>query len=307
MPAAERLREGKLYLFRLPRHDDSFNLLELFHAALHLGGLGILGAEALDKAHIFLNLLLLPFSRGLLDFPVLFTGKDIVVIVAAKENGLVFFDADDLFHDIVQKGAVVGSDQDGAVIRFQVILEPAGRLKVEVIGRLVQDEQVRIEKEELGELDAREPAAAELGELSGEIGFGKAQAGEDNLGFILGAISPGGLELVLDFAQFTEQHGYVFLVFFFGQLFLEHLDFMRQLADIGGGMDDRLQQTSVGSKLDILPQIADSGAPAHGDAAGIRRNIARDNFKQRGLSATICPDYRNAVAHADVESDAAEA
>jgi len=48
-----------------------------------------------------------------------------------------------------------------------------------------------------------------------------------------------------------------------------------------------------------------SGCP-QGYAAGIRRDVTDDDFKKSGLADTIPADDRNAVAHADRETDPAE-
>ena len=54
---------------------------------------------------------------------------------------------------------------------------------------------------------------------------------------------------------------------------------------------------------DILPQIADSRSSSHRYIAGIRDDIAGDNFKERRFARTVCPDNRNTVSHAYVKSD----
>jgi hypothetical protein len=53
----------------------------------------------------------------------------------------------------------VRDEQHRAVVVFQVILEPLDRLDVQVIGRLVQQENRRPAQQQFRQLDAHAPAA----------------------------------------------------------------------------------------------------------------------------------------------------
>ena len=63
--------------------------------------------------------------------------------------------------DRVEEEAVVGHQDDGVRIGVQILLEPVARFEVEVIGRLVEQQQVRLAQQQLGERDAHLPAAGE--------------------------------------------------------------------------------------------------------------------------------------------------
>src|SRR5207248_10083278 len=62
------------------------------------------------------------------------------------------------------KGAVMAHEQDRALTRSQVLLEPAGRLEIEVIGRLVEQQDVGGRHELTGQAEPAELAAAQRGE-----------------------------------------------------------------------------------------------------------------------------------------------
>ena len=63
--------------------------------------------------------------------------------------------------DVVEEVAVVGDDQNGAGEKLQVLLEPADGLRVEMVGRLVEEQQVGLFEQQLAERDAALLAARE--------------------------------------------------------------------------------------------------------------------------------------------------
>ena len=56
----------------------------------------------------------------------------------------------------------MGDDQAGAIPRAQERLQPLQHLEIEVVGRLVEQEQIGIGEQRLGQGDARLLAAAQL-------------------------------------------------------------------------------------------------------------------------------------------------
>jgi hypothetical protein len=104
-----------------------------------------------------------------------------VVSGVGNEFRGVGIDLDDGFDDRVHEVAVVGDHEDGAGVVEQVALEPEQREQVEVVGRLVEHEQVRLHDEELGEVGAHHPAAGEGAGGFVEVVLLEAEAGEDFL------------------------------------------------------------------------------------------------------------------------------
>jgi hypothetical protein len=68
-------------------------------------------------------------------------------------NGL-----DDFIHEL----PVVGDEQDGAGVGLEIVLQPEEGEEVEVVGRLVEHEQVGLHDKQAGEVGAHDPAAAEF-------------------------------------------------------------------------------------------------------------------------------------------------
>src|SRR4029077_11863028 len=62
-------------------------------------------------------------------------------VVALVRNALAAVELEDPAGDVVKEVAVVGNDQDRARIVAQMALEPGDRLGVEMVGRLVEQQQ----------------------------------------------------------------------------------------------------------------------------------------------------------------------
>ena len=64
--------------------------------------------------------------------------------------------------DVVEEVAVVGHQHDAAGVVLEIALEPGDRLRVEMVGRLVEQQDVGLGEQQLGQGDAPLLAAREL-------------------------------------------------------------------------------------------------------------------------------------------------
>ena len=64
--------------------------------------------------------------------------------------------------DVVEEVAIVGDGDDGALVLGEVALEPRDRLGVEVVGGLVEQQQVGRAEQQPAQRDAAALAAGEL-------------------------------------------------------------------------------------------------------------------------------------------------
>ena len=141
------------------RHLDRDDLLEQLDAALDLRGLGRLVAEPVDEhlhARDFFVLLLLRLPQPLEHRVALL---DVLAVVADVVRQLAQVQVGDARDDRVEEVAIVRDEDDGVRIRAEILLEPVARFEIEVIGRLVEQQQVRTAEQQLGERDAHLPAA----------------------------------------------------------------------------------------------------------------------------------------------------
>ena len=70
-------------------------------------------------------------------------------------------DVGDAGDDGIEEVAIVRDEDDRVGIGAKVLLEPVAGLEVEMIGRLVEQQQVRPSEQQLGERDPHLPAAGE--------------------------------------------------------------------------------------------------------------------------------------------------
>ena len=102
-----------------------------------------------------------------------------VVVAAGVEVELAFADVQDGVDRVVQQLAVVADDQGGVRIFLQPRLEPQRAFQVEVVGRLVEQQQVGLGEQRRGQRHAHAPAAGELRHRPRQVVGGEAEAGED--------------------------------------------------------------------------------------------------------------------------------
>ena len=88
----------------------------------------------------------------------------------------------DLFDGGVEKIAIMADDDHRAAIAPQIILEPHHAFEVEIVGRFVQQQKLRIGKKHSGQCDAHAPAAGKIAGRALLVVMGKAQAGKDRGG-----------------------------------------------------------------------------------------------------------------------------
>ena len=141
---------------------DPLELLERLHPALHLAGLGRLVAEPLDELLGRRELSLLGRRRGLGRRDALLALDDELLEAADVLDGAPVRDLDHPLGHRVDEVAVVADEQDRAGPLGQVLLQPRHRLDVEVVGGLVEHQQVGSRQHQAGQRDPHAPAAREL-------------------------------------------------------------------------------------------------------------------------------------------------
>ena len=84
-------------------------------------------------------------------------------VVALVRVGAAAVELEDPLGHVVQEVPVVGDRDDGAGVLGQVLLQPEHALGVEVVGRLVEQQQVGLLQQQLAQ---RDPAPLTAGELA---------------------------------------------------------------------------------------------------------------------------------------------
>ncbi len=191
-------------------------------------------------------------------------------------------DVPDPVADLVEEPPVVGDDDDRGLQGVQVRGQPGDALDVEVVGRLVEQEEVGA----LGE--ARGPSIGAAGQDPGEVDAPALAAGEDPDP----RIEPLGQERRVEAAEQAAE---------------DFADLRRggPLVGVGvaeqGGADARLVRERV-----ALPEVGDGGAAGVDDAARVGLVGARDELQQRRLPVAVAADHADALPGGDAERDRVE-
>ena len=95
---------------------------------------------------------LLPFRFGLLFFlqPLLFLFQP-GGVVALKRNAVPAIQFQNPARDVVEKVPVVGHGDDGAFVLLQMLLQPLHRFGIEMVGRLIEQQNVGLLDHEAAE------------------------------------------------------------------------------------------------------------------------------------------------------------
>ena len=102
---------------------------------------------------------------------------------------------------IVEQLAVVADDQRGVRIFLQPRFQPERAFEIEIVGRLVEQQQVRLGEQRRGERHPHAPAAGKFRHRPVEIGVGEAEAVQNFRGARRRAVGVDGVELVVDLGQ----------------------------------------------------------------------------------------------------------
>ncbi len=175
--------------------------LQCLDPALRLACLGCLGLEAADEAFHVRTLRLLFLVGLLLLRQTLGAGAFERRVAAAIEGQLALLQMDDVVDHRVEKVAVVGDQQQRAGIALEPVLEPEDRIQVEVVGRLVQQQEVRRTHQRLRQIQTHAPATGKATDRQRHLFVGKAQPGEQLARPCIGAVTVGIVQLAVQARQ----------------------------------------------------------------------------------------------------------
>ncbi len=199
--------------------------------------------------------------------------------------------------DAVQEVAVMGDDDHRAVSRVEHILQPADGMDIQVVGRLVQQQDVRVGKQRLGQQHPQLPAGGD-GAHGALVLFDRdTHAQQQFAGTRLGGVAVvfGKLHLQVRhlhavlFAHLRQRIDAIALGLHLPQLFMAH----------DHGIEDRV---FLKAEL-ILAQLAEALVGVEADIAGARFQVAAEDLHQRRLAAAVGADKPVAVAVAELDGD----
>ena len=220
--------------------------------------LGRAVTEARDVVLHVGDLVLLPLvALGLVGLE-LDARLNVRVVVAREVLERLLGQVDDVGADAVEEVLRVRDEHERALVVLQLLLEPHGRLEVQVVGRLVEQQQRRTEIEGARERDAHAPAAAEVAALLLLHLAGEAEAEQDARRLDLAQVRVELVEALVDLADLLLRLHVVELG--------EALGLALQLLDLLVGLEHRLERRLVGRR-DLARQVVHVDVVGHGHLA----------------------------------------
>jgi hypothetical protein len=205
--------------------------------------------------------------------------------------------------DRLEEPAVVRDEDDGRVDRRQLLLEPLHRLHVEVVRRLVEEEQVGAARERARERGARQLAAGEGLEAAIEDGVGEAEAAEDGGRVVAPAVAARVLEPRLRLAVAAQRLRRVVAG---GHRLLEPAQLALGLDEVGRAGERVLAQRQAAEPRRALVVQRDARALLPRELAAGQLGLADQRAQEGRLAGPVRPGERKPVAPLDLERDAVE-
>ena len=138
---------------------DLFHAFQRFHAALRLARFRRLGAKAIDVSVQMSDLALLLFERRLLLRQVRSAlALEGAVIPGVELEGLPI-DVADVADGAIEKIAIVGNQNQSSLLAPKPLLKPQHGVEVEVVGRLIKQQQIGAAHQRLRQIQTHAPAA----------------------------------------------------------------------------------------------------------------------------------------------------
>ncbi len=165
-----------------------------------------------------------------------------------------------MIHAGIHKGTVVADDQHGAVVGGDEPAQPLDTFEVEVVGGLVEQQDVGMAEEQLGQRDAHLPATGELGTRLIEIRRLKTQAGKNLARVALEFVATQALEAILHMTILVK-HGLGNLAGLtsLGNLELKLLGALPHRLNFNCSVHNLLDDGGITGKFGLLLEIADIG------------------------------------------------
>ena len=199
-------------------------------------------------------------------------------------------------------------EQHGAVVVLQILLEPLDRLDVEVVRRLVEQEDRGAPQQQFRQLDAHAPAARKLARRPREILALEAQAEQRLLDVGIARLAAEDVVAVLRVVQAVQQLLVIgaLVVGALGDLAREPPDLGLEAQHLVEGLGRLLDERRRVGHAHRLRQVADRALAV--DRHGARRGLhfARDQAQQRRLARAVAADQTDTVLRIDQKGDVVE-
>ena len=180
----------------------------------------------------------------------------------------------------IEKFAVMRYQQHAAGIAREILFQPQDGFEIEVVGGLVQQQQVGAAHQGARQVEPHAPAAGKAAYRAHQLFVGKPQAIEQLRGAGWCSVALDGLEAVLGLKPFGVMH-----------FALQH---SLQLAQLAIAVEHELQRVALGI-VDFLLYKSQGLALLESDLAAIGADFAADQTEQGGFAAAILAHQADAL------------
>ena len=217
-------------------------------------------------------------------------------VVALVGDALAAVELEDPAGDVVEEVAVVGDRDDRALVLGQVLLEPGHRLGVEVVGGLVQQQQVGRAQQQAAERHAPALAAGERA----HVRVRRRQAQGVHRVFELGVEVPrvGRFDLRLDLAELLGR-----LLGVVGRQLVEAVE---QRLGLGDAVLDVALDVLALVQLRLLLEHPDGRARRERGLAAVLLIDPRHDPQERRLARAVVAEHADLRAGVERERDVVE-
>ena len=198
-------------------------------------------------------------------------------IVAVENKGMRILDFDDVIDRLIQKIAVVGDDQNSSLVIGKVRLKPAYGGDIQMVGGLVEQNDVRLFQKELGKGHSGFLTAGKCGDRLIKFLVLKAKSPQNAGDFTLVGEAVAALEARQKIVVFLDDAAQLCT----GELGHQVLipgDFLLQLDEVLFNIQKLFVDGAIHAKALILSQVADRGITGEGNAPLIGGQLAHHNL-----------------------------
>ena len=181
----------------------------------------------------------------------------------------------------------MGHGHDHPGVLLEVRLEPIDAVGVEVVGRLVEQQDIGTLEQDLAERHPPPFAAGEGGDVGVAGGQSHGVHGDFEPAVELPAF--GGVDAVLDVGLLVEQGVHLVGVGAFGHPGVDRVEPMEQGADLGDGLLDVAEHVLLGVEHRLLRQVADRGPGGWPRDAVELGLLAGHDPQERALAGPVAP------------------
>ena len=230
-------------------------------------------------------------------------GVGLLVVVDAPPG-----DLDGTVGHVVQEGTVVAHQHHRAGEAGKEVLEPKDGLDVQVVGRLVQQQDVVLLEQQLGQFDAHAPPAGKQAGILVEVRAFEAQPQQHAFDLPGIGVSPGQIVPVREVVEFFDEL-HVLLALVVGAHSQEMVYLLEAFFD-GFQFDERTfdlahQRVAI-LEINVLTQDPHPHRTVVGEFAFVGTQVAGEHAQQGRLAGSVFTCQADAVALVDAKAHARE-